>query len=188
MANKRARWMLVAAPLALVVLGVLYGWIMLITAGQVQQQPQPHLTINGILQSDLQRMITSAVRQELQTHGTSRVAGEPGEDRRSKTDGELAALQKQVERLKPLLGAALRAKPPLISEKVPVVVREEVDRVSHLLAPRYPKLSKMFRDCFVSTLETTTMLLDNGHTHVFTGKILHLNTVAFKETSQSLDD
>jgi meiotically up-regulated gene 157 (Mug157) protein len=49
-------------------------------------------------------------------------------------------------------------------------VRHEVERVASALeAVGRTKLANIFRKCFVSTLETTTLLMPNGHTHVFTG-------------------
>jgi meiotically up-regulated gene 157 (Mug157) protein len=53
---------------------------------------------------------------------------------------------------------------------VPLSVRHEVERVANALeAVGRAKLANIFRKCFVSTLETTTLLMPNGHTHVFTG-------------------
>lgn len=55
---------------------------------------------------------------------------------------------------------------------VPQAVESEVERVAQALeGVGRTKLATMFRNCFVSTLKTTTLLMPNGHTHVFTGDI-----------------
>lgn len=96
--------------------------------------------------------------------------------------------QREAERLKPLLHADLlqRQEQRLRSLKtqgdggdggaradlVPAAVEREVERVAHALeSVGRTKLAAIFRACFVSTLETTTLLMPNGHTHVFTGDI-----------------
>jgi hypothetical protein len=56
--------------------------------------------------------------------------------------------------------------------RLPDSVRDEVERVASALeAVGRTKLANIFRKCFVSTLETTTLLMPNGHTHVFTGTL-----------------
>ncbi|ELR16948.1 uncharacterized protein ACA1_128020 [Acanthamoeba castellanii str. Neff] len=102
--------------------------------------------------------------------------------------GGLFLAQREAERLKPLLHADLlqRQEQRLRSLKtqgdggdggaradlVPAAVEREVERVAHALeSVGRTKLAAIFRACFVSTLETTTLLMPNGHTHVFTGDI-----------------
>ncbi len=66
-------------------------------------------------------------------------------------------------------GAGARA------DLVPAAVEREVERVAQALeSVGRTKLAAIFRACFVSTLETTTLLMPNGHTHVFTGFVLLL--------------
>lgn len=55
-------------------------------------------------------------------------------------------------------------------DKIPKAVNEEVERVARQLTGR-PKLQRMFKKCFVNTLETTTEMLSDGTTHVITGDI-----------------
>lgn len=81
---------------------------------------------------------------------------------------EMAALKQQVARMKPIVSSVLRGKK--FADKIPHGVREEVDRIASRLNS-WPKLRQMFKDCFVSTLDTTVYLLDDGTTHVITGDI-----------------
>ena len=55
-------------------------------------------------------------------------------------------------------------------KQLPSAVVQEVDRVASKLTQR-PKLMRMFKKCFVNTLETTTEILSDGTTHVITGDI-----------------
>ncbi|KAL6066993.1 Metal-independent alpha-mannosidase [Balamuthia mandrillaris] len=75
-------------------------------------------------------------------------------------------LQQQLQVFKPLVGELIRKEDAPV---VPLAVAQEVERVAARLA--HPKLQRMFRKCFVSTLETTTQLLPDGTTHIFTGDI-----------------
>jgi len=60
----------------------------------------------------------------------------------------------------------------LLARKVPLSVQKEVARVVDALnSVGRTKLASMFSHCFVNTLETTTLMMSNGHTHVFTGKL-----------------
>lgn len=45
-------------------------------------------------------------------------------------------------------------------------LNEADERLAH-----HPKLQQLFRNCFPNTLETTTKLLEDGTTFVFTGDI-----------------
>lgn len=54
---------------------------------------------------------------------------------------------------------------------VPSSIQEAVDEVRMMLEPTHPKLAEMFALCFPNTLETTTEILDDGTTYVFTGDI-----------------
>ncbi len=53
---------------------------------------------------------------------------------------------------------------------LPKSITEAIDEVCSKLEHR-PKLREMFRKCFPNTLETTTELLEDGTTYVFTGDI-----------------
>ncbi|CAI6079634.1 glycoside hydrolase family 125 protein [Cohnella sp. JJ-181] len=53
---------------------------------------------------------------------------------------------------------------------LPSSIRDFLDQADRRLAHR-PKLQRLFRNCFPNTLETTTKLLDDGTTFVFTGDI-----------------
>ncbi|WP_168118735.1 glycoside hydrolase family 125 protein [Paenibacillus sp. HB172176] len=53
---------------------------------------------------------------------------------------------------------------------VPASITRYLDQAEERLAHR-PKLQRLFRNCYLSTLETTTKLLDDGTTFVFTGDI-----------------
>lgn len=53
---------------------------------------------------------------------------------------------------------------------LPISIQNEIDEISKKLSKR-PKLKDMFRKCFPNTLETTTELLEDGTTFVFTGDI-----------------
>jgi len=53
---------------------------------------------------------------------------------------------------------------------LPLSIQNEMDEISKRLSKR-PKLEDMFRKCFPNTLETTTELLEDGTTFVFTGDI-----------------
>ena len=46
-----------------------------------------------------------------------------------------------------------------------------VDEICSKYLNEYPKLKKMYKQCFLNTLETTTELLEDGTTYVFTGDI-----------------
>lgn len=54
--------------------------------------------------------------------------------------------------------------------KLPVSITRFLDEADARLAHR-PKLKQLFRNCFPNTLETTTKLLEDGTTFVFTGDI-----------------
>lgn len=54
--------------------------------------------------------------------------------------------------------------------KLPASIEQYLNDTDVRLA-HYPKLQKLFRNCFPNTLETTTKLLDDGTTFVFTGDI-----------------
>jgi meiotically up-regulated gene 157 (Mug157) protein len=58
----------------------------------------------------------------------------------------------------------------MLMSSLPVSIQKEIDAISKKLSNR-PKLSDMFRNCFPNTLETTTELLEDGTTFVFTGDI-----------------
>lgn len=50
-------------------------------------------------------------------------------------------------------------------------LRQRIAHVSDQLATDHPQLAIMFQQCYPNTLETTTRLLDDGTTFVFTGDI-----------------
>lgn len=54
--------------------------------------------------------------------------------------------------------------------KLPASIEQYLNDTDVRLA-HHPKLQKLFRNCFPNTLETTTKLLDDGTTFVFTGDI-----------------
>lgn len=54
--------------------------------------------------------------------------------------------------------------------KLPASIEQYLNNTDVRLA-HHPKLQKLFRNCFPNTLETTTKLLDDGTTFVFTGDI-----------------
>lgn len=54
--------------------------------------------------------------------------------------------------------------------KLPPVIYDVIDQTSEQLSHR-PQLQQLFQNCFPNTLETTTKLLDDGTTFVFTGDI-----------------
>lgn len=54
--------------------------------------------------------------------------------------------------------------------KLPASIEQYLNDTDVTLA-HHPKLQKLFRNCFPNTLETTTKLLDDGTTFVFTGDI-----------------
>lgn len=55
-------------------------------------------------------------------------------------------------------------------KKLPQAIESCLEQAERELAA-YPKLLKLFKQCFPNTLETTTRLLDDGTTFVFTGDI-----------------
>lgn len=55
-------------------------------------------------------------------------------------------------------------------DKLPRAVEETIERVCARLGHR-PRLARMFRQCYPNTLATTTELLPDGTTYVFTGDI-----------------
>ena len=55
-------------------------------------------------------------------------------------------------------------------ENLPKAVEQKIEEITEQLKGR-PKLARMFRQCFPNTLETTTELLEDGTTYVFTGDI-----------------
>ena len=54
--------------------------------------------------------------------------------------------------------------------ELPVSITKIIDETCKKLENR-PKLAKMFKQCFSNTLETTTEILEDGTTYVFTGDI-----------------
>jgi hypothetical protein len=55
--------------------------------------------------------------------------------------------------------------------KLPPSVKKTVQDVRSILEPTHPKLAKMFAACFPNTLETTTEVLSDGTSYIFTGDI-----------------
>ena len=53
---------------------------------------------------------------------------------------------------------------------LPQAVRQKIVEVEERLGDR-PKLARMFRHCYPNTLETTTELIEDGTSYVFTGDI-----------------
>ena len=55
-------------------------------------------------------------------------------------------------------------------EQLPVIVSEKIEQICTLINNN-SRLADMFRSCYPNTLETTTKLIDDGTTYVFTGDI-----------------
>ncbi len=55
--------------------------------------------------------------------------------------------------------------------KVPLSINRTIQEIYSLLEPEEPKLAAMFAACFPNTLETTTEILEDGTSYVFTGDI-----------------
>ena len=55
-------------------------------------------------------------------------------------------------------------------ERLPDAVKQRIDTMRERLSTR-PKLARLYQSCFPNTLETTTELLEDGTTFVFTGDI-----------------
>jgi meiotically up-regulated gene 157 (Mug157) protein len=50
-------------------------------------------------------------------------------------------------------------------------IEREIERLAQLVASAFPQAGPLFRQCYLNTFETTTDLLDDGTTFVFTGDI-----------------
>jgi meiotically up-regulated gene 157 (Mug157) protein len=118
--------------------------------------------IEALIKRELSKFRSTATSQAIADLSSNNLEGS------ANLIAEITSLKRQITKLKPIVSSVLRGKK--FTAKIPAAVEEEVDRVSKALK-NWPKLRQMFRECFISTLDTTTYLLDDGTTHVITGDI-----------------